>query len=568
MAMTGGIAKLLHTGIPNYGAATNYPVKLYAYYRVPEDEQDHEALESTVYTGMYVVIPSSYPVGPWTDYNGSYIGTTANTFDGSIAKSTGTIWLVQNKTFKVKHNADGTAKATIYWKWGVNSPWGQFENKSGSFQITLPTIPTASTIGATDANIGAKSSIVVTRKSTSYTHSIAYKFGNLTGYITAAGGISTTEVKFEDTNIAWAIPTAFYDQIPNAKTSTCTLTIKTYSGTTQIGNAQTDTFTVTASRDLCTPSVSGVVLDANAATKALTGDSTKLVRYRSTAHCTIAATAKNGATIKQQKIGGVVRSDGIREIPEIEVDSIEFYALDSRGYEAAVQVDYELIPYIPLTNNAEASRVDPGTGTSILTVQGNFYNGSFGTAENALTIRYSVDGGDYVDVEPTITADGYKATVEITGLDYTVSHTVEVYAADLLDTVPKTVTVGKSIPPFYWNETLFGFTTNIVAPQFIKAGIIKITPSAIDTPTVGEVVFDVPFDGAPYVTLTPVSSVPGTQLKGVSLLGVTENGFKVYVTRSNVVETWVHWIAVYLPADPLERSTYSMSETNEEGGDA
>lgn len=566
MAMTGGIARLLHTGIPNYGAATNYPVKLYAYYK---SKQDQETNKSTVYLGMYVVISSGYPVGPWTDYHGSYIGAEDNTFDGSIAKGTGTKWLVENKTIVVAHDdSTGAAKVKIPWKWGVYSSWGQFEDESGFFEITLPTIPRASTVGATDANIGAKSSIVVNRKSTDYEHSIAYKFGSLTGYITAAGGVSTTEVKYDTTSIAWTIPATFYAQIPNAKTGTCTLTIRTYSGTTQIGTAQTDTFTVTASKALCEPSVSGVVLDSNAETKALTGDNTKLVRYKSTAHCSITATPKNGATISEMKIGGVVSADGIRGIPEIEVDSIEFYALDSRGYSTAVDVGFDLIPYVLLTNNAEASRVDPGTGVSTLTVQGNYFNGSFGAADNALTIRYSVDGGDYVDVEPTITADGYKATVEITGLDYTVSHTVEVYAADLLDTVPKTVTVGKSIPPFYWNETLFGFTTNIVAPQFIKAGIIKITPSAIDTPTVGEVVFDVPFDGAPYVTLTPVSSVPGTQLKGVSLLGVTENGFKVYVTRSNVVETWVHWIAVYLPADPLERSTYSMSETNEEGGDA
>lgn len=561
MAMTGGIAKLLHTGIPNYGAATNYPVKLYAYYRIPEDEQDHEALESTVYTGMYVVIPSSYPVGPWTDYNGSYIGTTSNTFDGSIAKSTGTIWLVQNKTFKVKHNADGTAKATIYWKWGVNSPWGQFENKSGSFQVTLPTIPTASTVGATDANIGAKSSIVVNRKSTSYTHSIAYKFGNLMGYITDSGGVSSTEVKYSTTSIAWTIPTTFYAQIPNAKTGTCTLTIKTYSGTTQIGTAQTDTFTVTAPKSSCAPSVSGVVLDSNAATKALTGDNTKLVRYKSTAHCTITATAKNSATISEKKIGGVVRADGIRGIPEIEVDSIEFYALDSRGYYTAVDVGFDLIPYVLLTNNAEASRVDPGTGVSTLTVQGNYFNGSFGATDNNLSIRYSVDGGDYVDVVPTISADGYKTTVEITGLDYTTSHTVEVSAADLLDTITKTVTIGKSIPPFYWNETLFGFTTNIVAPHFIKAGIIKITPATADVPAYGEVVFDSPFSGAPYVATGVVTTVPGSQVKGVGIMNVTASGFKVYLTRSNIVETWIHWIAVYMPQDPVGASVAALIES-------
>lgn len=549
MAMTGGIAKLLHTGIPNYGAASNYPVKLYAYYK---STQNQETNQSTLKLGMYVVVSAGYPVGPWTDFNGSYIGSTSNTFDGSIPNMTGTRWLAENKTITVNHDdSTGAAKVKIPWQWGVYSSWGEFENESGSFEITLPTIPRASTVGATDANIGSKSSIVVNRKSTSYTHSIAYTFGNLVGYITAAGGISKTEVKFGDTNIAWAIPTTFYDQIPNSKTGTCKLTIKTYLDNTQIGAAQTDTFTVTASKSLCIPSVSGVVIDSNADTTVLTGNNTRLVRYKSTAHCTIMATAKNGATISQKKIGGVVRSDGSCDIPEIEFDSIEFYAMDSRGYSTAVDVGFDLIPYVLLTNNAEASRVDPGTGASALTIQGNYYNGSFGVTDNNLSIRYSVDGSEFVDVVPTITSNGYTATVEITGLDYTTSHVVEVSVADLLDTVVKTVTIGKSIPPFYWNETLFGFTTDIVARNFIKTGVVRITPVTADVPVCGEVVFDAPFSGIPCVATGVITSGPGTYVKGVGITDVTTSGFTIYLTRSNIVETWIQWIAVYQPQDPV-----------------
>lgn len=563
MAMTGYKSKLVHTGYGN-GNSSN-PIYVYVAYK---SSQSITTNKSTVSVGMYVVTPTNYPIGKWTDFYGSYVGTEDLTFDGTIPNFSGTRWLVENQTFTVDHDDNGKGAATIKWKWGVWSDWGKITNPSGSFSITLPTIPRASTVGAGDAIIGAKSFIVVHQENPNYTHSIAYKFGNLTGYITAAGGVSSTEVTYSTTSIAWIIPNTFYGQIPSSKTGTCTLTIKTYSGNTQIGTAQTDTFTVTASKALCAPSVSGVVLDSNAETKTLTGDNTKLVRYKSTAHCTITATPKNGATISEMKIGGEVRADGIRGIPEIEVDSIEFYALDSRGYSTAVDVGFDLIPYVLLTNNAEASRVDPGTGVSTLTVQGNYFNGSFGAVDNALTIRYSVDGGDYVDAVPTISADGYKVTVEITGLDYTTSHTVVVSAADLLDTVEKTVTIGKSIPPFYWNETLFGFTTDIVASNFIKTGIFKITPVTADVPVYGEVVFDTPFSGAPVVALGVVTTVPGTQVKGVGIMNVTATGFKIYLTRSNIVETWIHWIAVYQPQNPIERSTYSMRVINEEGGDA
>lgn len=566
MAMTGGFAELLKTGIPDYGAATNYPVKLYAYHKSKQDEQ---ACESTVSLGMYLVVPSGYPVGPWTDFNGSYIGSKDNEFDGSIAKITGKKWLTENQTLTVKHD-DSTGEATVEipWQWGVNSPWGQFVIPSGSFKVKLPTIPRASTIGATGAYIGEGTTITVNRKTAGRTHSIAFQFGTQKGYITPDGGISDTEVIMDSLSISWIVPTAFYSEIPNAKQGTCTLTITTYSGTTQIGEPQTGTFTVRADQEACAPLVSGTVTDANETTLALTGDPAALVRYRSTALCTISAEARNSAKISKRQINGKTVSGNTLSIPEVEISSVSFAASDSRGYSGAAQVDFELIPYVPLTNNAEATRVNIATRTSVLTLQGNYFNGSFGAADNALQLWYSVDGGDFVDVEAEISGNGYSATVEIADLDYTASHTVEVVASDLLDTVSKTVTIGMSIPMVYRNAQLYGFTTNIVAPKFLQCGIVKVTPSAADTPTEGEVVFGTPFDAPPIVALGVVSRVPGTVLKGVSFAEVTTAGFKVWLTRSDVVETWIHWIAVYQPTNPLERSINALSENNtEEGGE-
>lgn len=548
MAMTGGNAKLLHTGIPNYGSATNYPVKLYAYYKSTQNEETNK---STLKVGMYLVVPSSYPIGPWTDHNGSYIGSKSNTFEGSIPNMTGTRWLAENKTLTVEHDTEGKAKATIYWKWGVNSPWGQFENESGSFSVTLPTIPRASTVGATDANIGSNSSVVVSQKSTNYTHSIKYKFGQKTGYITSSGGISDSEVKMSATNISWKIPTSFYAEIPDAKTGECTLTIKTYSGSTQIGSEQTDTFTITAAKSSCVPTVTGSVVDSNSATKALTGDASVLVRYKSTAYCTISATAKNSATIVKKQINGKTITGDTSSIKNIEVSSIPFYATDSRGYATKKDVEFTLLPYVLLTNNAEASRVDPGTGKATLTIRGNFYNGAFGASENALTVRYRVDGGSYVNVTPTITTDGYKATVKISGLDYTVSHTVDVYVADLLESITKKLTIGKSIPPFYWNEDFFGFTTDIAARGLIQAGTVRVTPTEESKPVSAEVLFDRPFSGSPVVVVTARSEYPGTKLLGVTATSASKTGFTVHLTRTNIVETPIYWIAVYQPEDPV-----------------
>lgn len=360
----------------------------------------------------------------------------------------------------IPHNTDGSKTIVLSIDIDLYRSGYSVMPCSGTQNIKLTDIPRASTIGASDANIGSKSTIVVTRKSTAYTHSIAYKFGSLTGYVTEAGGVSNTEVKYSNTGISWTIPTDFYAQIPNAKTGTCTLTIKTYSGSTQIGDAQTDTFTVTAAQSLCAPSVSGSVVDSNATTKALTGDESKLVRYYSTAHCTISAKAKNSATISAKKIGGTTVSETTRSIAKVEVDSVSFYAKDSRGYEASTDVEFTLVPYVILTNNASGQRTDPTSGNAKLTIKGDCFNGSFGSVSNALTIKYrfrEVGGtyGSYTTVTPTISGNSYTVTLSLSGLDYEHSYEFEVVVSDKLATVTKVVTIKQGIPVFDWGQSDF-----------------------------------------------------------------------------------------------------------------
>lgn len=359
----------------------------------------------------------------------------------------------------ITHNNDGSRRVTMKMEAGIYT-WAI--NKNGSATFDLDTIPRASTIGAADANIGSNTTIVVNRKSTAYTHSIAYKFGSLSGYITADGKTSSSESKYSATTISFAIPTSFYAQIPNAKTGTCTLTIKTYSGSTQIGDPQTCTFTVTAPQSACAPYVSGTVVDSNATTKALTGDESKLVRYYSTALCTITATAKNSASITDKKIGGAVVSGNTRSIQNVEQNTVSFYAKDSRGYEATANVGFTLIPYVLLTNNSSGQRTDPTSGNAKLAIKGDFYNGSFGAVDNALTIKYRIaesggSYGSYISVTPTVNGNAYTASVSLSGLDYDSKYNIQIVAADKLASVAKTIVIRRGIPIYDWGKHDFAF---------------------------------------------------------------------------------------------------------------
>lgn len=410
-----------------------------------------EAVGGGTYTGDPVVCELRVTIdGDVVFYRDATSGNKTNCEIGQVLASGQKV---------ITHNNDGSRRVAMKIEAGIYV-WSI--NKDGSATFDLDTIPRASTIGAADANIGSNTTIVVNRKSTAYTHSIAYKFGSLSGYITADGKTSSSESKYSATTISFAIPTSFYAQIPNAKTGTCTLTIKTYSGSTQIGDAQTCTFTVTAPQSACAPSVSGTVIDSNATTKALTGDESKLVRYYSTALCTITATAKNSATISDKKIGGAVVSGNTRSISKVEKNTVSFYAKDSRGYEATANVGFTLIPYVLLTNNSSGQRTDPTSGNAKLAIKGDFYNGSFGAVDNALTIKYRIaesggSYGSYVAVTPTVNGNAYTASVALSGLDYESKYNIQIVAEDKLASVAKTIDIRRGIPVYDWGKNDFAF---------------------------------------------------------------------------------------------------------------
>lgn len=362
--------------------------------------------------------------------------------------------LAMSKTFRVNHSSNGSKKITISATGSI--PPSSVTSTTISQEVELDTIPRASSIGATDANIGAASMIVVTKKNTAYKHSVAYSFGDLSGYIKADGTVTDSEVIFSETSIAFALPDDFYAQIPKVKSGKCSLTCKTYYGSTQIGEDQTVTFTAVAAESVCAPSVSGTVVDVNETTKALTGDENKLVRYHSKAKCTITASAKNAATLASKTVNGKAISNTL-EISNAETGNFAFTAKDSRGYGKSATVKKDLIPYVKLTVNASVKRTDPTSGRAVLTVKGNFYNGGFGAEENTLTLSCQVGSGVPVTLTPAISGNSYSVSTTLEGLSYDSTHSITVSASDKLEEVSSTVTVQKGLPGFDWGEKDFQF---------------------------------------------------------------------------------------------------------------
>lgn len=532
---------------------TNIRNTYYAVLSVTEQSQSTNANSTTLAYSLTLHSGSSYFSGYTIGYRIKINGVQVAYHDNSgnqTSMSANSSKLVASGTTTVVHNDDGSKTVAVAAEIWTDS--GSFLPVYLSCDDTMPLTPILreSTVTATDANIGATSMIAVSRKSSGYTHSIRYSFGILSGYINADGTISDTEIKLTDTYIGFPVPEDFYAQIPNDKSGICTLTCKTYSGDTQIGSDKTAKFTCAAAESACAPEVQGAVEDTNETSKALTGSTGKMVRFCSDLLCTINATARHGATIAQQRIAAEVLTDGdTKTIPSVDVESVTFDATDSRGYVSSVTVPIDLVPYIKLTCRASAARVDATSGAVKLSISGSYYNGSFGAADNELTLRYRVGDGVWTSVTPTISDNAYTAEVTVMGLTYNQSYVLTVSASDKLSTASQSLPVKKGIPVFNWGEDDFEFCVPAARPctsvsltggtdgagqaGYVRVANIRITGGYVDAPIVMDITRR--SDGEIYRLKLLYESIEGTD---PSLLTFTATGGVSAFARKTTAGKW------------------------------
>ncbi len=396
--------------------------------------------------GEHLVTTSQYLTN-WNGNRGWDMRTKAVGFD----------YCYYSITRDYAHNTDGTRQLYIYGYFEPNtglstSHWANVQVRE---YATLPTIPRTSSVSASAADIGGVSTVTINRASSAFTHTLRYTFGGLSGTI----AVNTAAV-----SVGWTVPDSFYTQIPNARAGTAAITCETYSGGVHIGtSACSMTVTTPGSSG---PAVSGTVVDSNAVTKALTGDQNKLVRYFSTAACTIAATAKCSASIVSRSIAGAAVSGTTRSIGSVETGSFLFGTTDSRGYSASATVNKTLVNYVRLTCNAAATRVKPTGSDATLSLSGNYFNASFGAVSNTLTVIYRLGGGEAVTVTPKMSGNTWSATVALSDMSYTSAYTITVTVADKLMNVTKTVTLSRGIPVFDWGANSF----RVNAPLGVTGG--------------------------------------------------------------------------------------------------
>ena len=252
---------------------------------------------------------------------------------------------IVDTTITVDHNSDGSGTVKVRTWMDTDISAGVVEKTQ---TVSLTTIPRASTItSASDRTLGKACAVKWTPKSASFRYKLKFTLGDWS-YITGAIHPNQTTAY---TYTGYTLPLSVANYLPKAKTGTMTVTLYTYSNssaTTQVGNSDSHTFTVTVPDNSSTKPT--VTIGLNPVNSSL-GDtfSSLYIQGKSKVKATLSAEGKYEATISSYEMrigsktyGSPYQSGYLSTSGNV---TIKGRAYDSRGYYGEVEDSITVIPY-------------------------------------------------------------------------------------------------------------------------------------------------------------------------------------------------------------------------------
>lgn len=348
MAKTGTITKAIRTG---------YQMKIVwtvGSQSVANNTSSVTAKVQLVSTG------ASYTINSSASKSGSLtINGTKYTFSFSAALSGNQTKTLFTKTVTIAHNADGSKTCAFASTIDIKVTLGgtYYDDVTASGNGTFDTIPRATTptLSASSVNMGTSITINMPRAASAFTHTLTYKFGNATG--TIGSGLGTSK--------AWEVPLTLANQIPSGTSGTCTITCKTYNGSTLIGTKAVSfkanvpaAVVPTISTVSMTETVSGLAANFGA-----------FVQGKSKVKIGIVAAGAFGSTIKAYKttVDGKSYTGAAPTTGTLSsgTKSVTIIVTDSRGRTAKATKTLTVIAYtdVPMVLTTAITTV-PGTSVS------------------------------------------------------------------------------------------------------------------------------------------------------------------------------------------------------------
>ena len=275
-------------------------------------------------------------VNLYSDGYGSMYGVTApltiNVNGGSAVHNVGVnintnsgVTLFSQE-YNIGHNGDGTKTVNVSARLALNI--GGYGEASWGTNYGLPTIPRASSSSDITGTLGRALTININRASGSFTHTVKYNFGSLSGTIGTGVG----------TSISWTPPMSLATAMPVKTTDWGNITIETYNGGSKIGS-KTYRMTLTIP-DSVVPSLGSITLtETNSIAKQLLNSSSMFVQNQSDIKVTFNSAAGNtGSSITSYHARIVGRpntcssnNDTLGRMNYSGNVTVEAWVVDSRG---------------------------------------------------------------------------------------------------------------------------------------------------------------------------------------------------------------------------------------------
>lgn len=353
--------------------------------------------------------------------------------------------VLKSGTVTVAHNSDGTktcaCAASVTVASGTYSPG----SASISQNLTLTTIPRASSVSASGQYIGSPVSISISRASSSFTHDLTYSFAGHTG--TIATGVATS--------YSWTPSlSTFGPYIPSSTSGTCTITCTTKNGSTTVGTSTTS-FTLYLA-DSVKPTVSSGWETASYVNSGGASSFAAYVQGYSKLRITFNAskiTHGAGASLSKYRltVGGknydststTVTSDTLTSSGSV---SYTVYVYDTRGryasYTGSITVNAYAAPTISSSSifRSNSSGVADSSGAYISVKATASVSSVNGLNSGTLRTRYRPSGGSW---SGWTTLTSGTASVIGGALSPTTTYIV---AVELTDTMGNTATTQATIP--------------------------------------------------------------------------------------------------------------------------
>lgn len=367
----------------------------------------------------------------------------------------------------VDHRADGTLTMTANAE-GDRVLGGSFDT---DITIQLPTIaraskPTGSPNPLTIGSSGATLTINTNRKSSSFMHTVKVQCGSWSW---------TSSARAVGASVTVAVPYSVIAQFSaTSKTATATITCTTFSGSTQIGSAQTATLTLQIDANTDHPNIGTITVeDTNSRTSAVVGEETFIYGI-STLQATIpltvsgdytelaSATVTCGNQSQTYSLSGTSQTITF-EFDRVNASSLSVTVKDKRGTSVSKSKSYTLMAYQPVTATGTVGRVSATGSTAVGQVSGVAYGGDYGQASNELTVTYKYkehDSSTWLDSTYSATLslnEGQQtyshAITLLEEYDYQKQYDIQYIVNDLFNTATYVAQLMQGLPILSWDET-------------------------------------------------------------------------------------------------------------------